>query len=86
MSRGWSPQFLRELANELERVERAVDRLDAHMEKAKTKRTKDRLTVQRAGWLAYERRVRRVLAAGAAESPRAQVQSEQPTKEDPDGA
>lgn len=58
---GFSPAFLREVVRELERVQRAYDRLDERIERAKQPATKDRLSAERAEWVNYERFLRRML-------------------------
>jgi hypothetical protein len=58
---GFSPGFLAELVRELVRVERALDRIDARIERAKTPRGKARLSEERQLWMSYERRLRRLL-------------------------
>jgi hypothetical protein len=58
---GFSPGFLAEVVRELVRVERALDRLDARIERAKSPRGKARISEERAQWVAYERRLRRLL-------------------------
>jgi hypothetical protein len=60
---GFSPAFLREVVNELERVQRQLDRVDARIERAKRPATKDRFSAERAVWVEYEKFLRRVLAA-----------------------
>lgn len=58
---GFSPAFLAEVVRELDRVVRQVDRLDMRIERAKREETKDRLSSLRAGWIAYERQLRKML-------------------------
>jgi hypothetical protein len=58
---GFSSRFLTAVASELRRVERAYDRIDRRLEHAKQKPAKDRLSDERARWVAYERELRRLL-------------------------
>jgi hypothetical protein len=59
--RGFSPDFLDAVVAELRRVERAYDRLDKRIEQAKRQSTKDRLSAERARWVAYEKQLRELL-------------------------
>jgi septal ring factor EnvC (AmiA/AmiB activator) len=56
---GFSPRFLRAVADELARIERRVDAIDRRIEQAKRQAAKDRLSEQRAALARYDAWLRR---------------------------
>jgi hypothetical protein len=58
---GYSPDFIRVVADELSLVARKIDKLDARIEKAKRPSTKDELSAARATWVSYEKFLRQML-------------------------
>jgi hypothetical protein len=58
---GYSPEFLHAVADELALVARQIDRVDARIEKAKRPSNKARIAAERAGLVAYEKQLRKLL-------------------------
>jgi hypothetical protein len=61
VSAAWSPEFLHALADEFERVQRALDKLDGRMESLTQQAAKDRVSAERRELIEYQKFLRRVL-------------------------
>lgn len=54
----FSARFLRAVVAEIARCENRIDRLDARIERTRAAAAKDKLSVERAEWVRYERWLR----------------------------